>query len=72
MQTKLSVKDKDNRMKARTNSECHNPVVYDKKQFVPFKDERDHLGRIIGSVSFTSIPNLITYRKFVRKLVVAI
>lgn len=26
--------------------------IYDKRRFCPFKEERDHLGRLIDSVSF--------------------
>lgn len=28
-----------------------NQLVYDKRHFVPYKDERDQLGRIINSVN---------------------
>lgn len=32
-----------------------NEVNYDKRTFVPFADERDHLGRIIDNVRFNII-----------------
>ena len=35
-----------------------NDLIYDKRTFVPFSDERDHLGRIINSeyVSYMQLP----------------
>lgn len=35
-----------------------NDLNYDKRTFVPFSDERDHLGRIINSeqVSYMQLP----------------
>jgi len=31
-----------------------NDVTYDKQHFLPFNDERDHLGRLIDSVSYST------------------
>lgn len=37
-------------MKSQYNNSFSNEVNYDKREFVPYKDERDHLGRLIKSV----------------------
>ena len=50
----------------RNNRRSNNPVVYDKKNFVPFVDERDHLGQLIDSAVRTELGGA----NYIKKLVV--
>lgn len=47
------------------NVVSQNDLIYDKRTFVPFADERDHLGRIINSeqVSYMQLPPQKQYIK---------
>ena len=67
MQEKLSLKNVDKLTKATLKFKTDNPVVYEKRDFVPYKEERDHLGRLINSVSFTFLSNEYLFRKYVRR-----
>lgn len=50
---------------AASNVISQNDLNYDKRTFVPFLDERDHLGRIINSehVSYMQLPPQKQYIK---------
>lgn len=67
MQEKLSLKDVDRLTKATLKFKTDNPVVHEKRDFVPYKEERDHLGRLINSVRFTFLSNEYLFRKYVRR-----
>ena len=49
-----------NRMVDSEDHLLNQPPIYDKKVFYPFKEERDHLGRLIDSVSLLYLFHLFS------------